>query len=209
MPTKCKSTFSKNVVECKHTVSIAQQCAISYSETTLYWRRCGRGESDPRKYMYAVEVWMFSVRNVCFVTVTRQTCFRRLNERLFVIFRNRKQMVDGCVSYIDRTIMMSSFVNIILVAVCLVLCENERGAVTCADDGITTQTNNGAVRGKVLHSLLRKIPFYSFKGIPYAKAPTGDLRFKVSAVENSTDCELWSIFCRALSSRVGDTCVSK
>lgn len=40
-------------------------------------------------------------------------------------------------------------------------------------------TNNGQVRGASGITLLKNITFYSFKGIPYAKPPIGDLRFKV------------------------------
>lgn len=42
------------------------------------------------------------------------------------------------------------------------------------------KTKFGEVRGIRKTSLLKKAAFYSFKGIPYAKSPTGKLRFKVS-----------------------------
>lgn len=41
------------------------------------------------------------------------------------------------------------------------------------------ETENGQVRGLRKTTLLNGILFYSFKGIPYAKPPIGDLRFKV------------------------------
>lgn len=41
-------------------------------------------------------------------------------------------------------------------------------------------TNNGKVRGIHQTTLIEKIDFYEFKGIPYAKPPIGALRFKVS-----------------------------
>lgn len=77
-------------------------------------------------------------------------------------------------------------VKLILLAVVLVnfvSCENE----SADNDVVATplvQTNNGAVRGKILHTLRHKVAYNSFKGIPYAKVPTGKLRFKVS-FENS------------------------
>lgn len=43
----------------------------------------------------------------------------------------------------------------------------------------TVETENGAVRGKVLTTLIENKEYYAFKGIPYAKPPIGDLRFKV------------------------------
>lgn len=77
---------------------------------------------------------------------------------------------------------MNSCVKIIFVAVIFVSCQNL--CVSASGEGAATQlvhTNSGDVHGEVLHTLRHKIPFYSFKGIPYAKAPTGNLRFKVSA----------------------------
>lgn len=41
-------------------------------------------------------------------------------------------------------------------------------------------TSNGEVRGRRNTTLLKNVPYYSFKGIPYAKPPIDDLRFKVS-----------------------------
>lgn len=41
-------------------------------------------------------------------------------------------------------------------------------------------TNDGAIRGLRKTTLIKKIDFYSFKGIPFAKPPVNDLRFKVS-----------------------------
>lgn len=43
----------------------------------------------------------------------------------------------------------------------------------------TIQTKNGYVRGLRKFTLFEKEPYYSFKGIPYAKPPLGTLRFKV------------------------------
>lgn len=48
------------------------------------------------------------------------------------------------------------------------------------DDLKVFETNDGKVRGIRQTTLLKKVDFYSFKGIPYAKSPTGELRFKVS-----------------------------
>lgn len=43
----------------------------------------------------------------------------------------------------------------------------------------TIDTNYGQVRGIHETSLLTEKSYYSFRGIPYAKPPIGDLRFKV------------------------------
>lgn len=42
------------------------------------------------------------------------------------------------------------------------------------------ETLNGKVRGIGQKTLFKGHDFYSFKGIPYAKSPIGELRFKVS-----------------------------
>lgn len=41
-------------------------------------------------------------------------------------------------------------------------------------------TNNGPIRGIRQTTLIKKMDFYAFKGIPYAKGPSGDLRFEVN-----------------------------
>lgn len=43
----------------------------------------------------------------------------------------------------------------------------------------TIETENGAVRGKLDRTFLQNMPYYAFKGIPYAKPPIRELRFKV------------------------------
>ncbi|KAJ6641686.1 Thimet oligopeptidase [Pseudolycoriella hygida] len=40
------------------------------------------------------------------------------------------------------------------------------------------KTNSGPVRGKIVKTLFDDLPFYAFKGIPYAEAPLNKLRFK-------------------------------
>lgn len=54
----------------------------------------------------------------------------------------------------------------------------------------TVETDYGAIRGRVEKSLIHQKKYYSFKGIPYAKEPTGELRFKVCSV-----CTVhWSLY---------------
>lgn len=50
---------------------------------------------------------------------------------------------------------------------------------TDLSDFKVVQTENGFVRGKKLWTLFAEKPYYSFKGIRYAKAPVNELRFKV------------------------------
>lgn len=53
---------------------------------------------------------------------------------------------------------------------------------TCAFEYRIIETSNGQIRGVRHETLLKNIEFFSFKGIPYAKPPVGDLRFKVGFV---------------------------
>lgn len=51
----------------------------------------------------------------------------------------------------------------------------------------TIETENGAVRGKLDRTFLQNMPYYAFKGIPYAKPPIRELRFKVLEITFSGD----------------------
>lgn len=50
------------------------------------------------------------------------------------------------------------------------------------DPLVSVQTGNGQIRGSTRKTLLIQRPYLSFRGIPYAKAPTGELRFKVKPI---------------------------
>lgn len=44
----------------------------------------------------------------------------------------------------------------------------------------TIETESGQIRGKSNSTLFQRKLFYSFRGIPFAKPPIDDLRFKVN-----------------------------
>ncbi|KAJ6641664.1 Esterase B1, partial [Pseudolycoriella hygida] len=50
------------------------------------------------------------------------------------------------------------------------------------DINTVVKTKSGPVRGKILKTLFDEIPYYAFKGIPYAEPPVKKLRFKKRAV---------------------------
>lgn len=52
-------------------------------------------------------------------------------------------------------------------------------AAIAAEEYRIVDTKSGQIRGVRRTSLLKKVDFYAFKGIPFGKSPTGDLRFKV------------------------------
>ena len=45
---------------------------------------------------------------------------------------------------------------------------------------LIVEVSQGKLQGKESKSILNGNTYYSFLGIPYAKPPIGDLRFKVS-----------------------------
>lgn len=42
----------------------------------------------------------------------------------------------------------------------------------------TINTNSGPIRGRLNHTILKHQPFYAYRGIPFAKPPLRELRFK-------------------------------
>lgn len=62
------------------------------------------------------------------------------------------------------------------------------------------ETKYGKIRGIRNETLFQKIGFYSFRGIPYAKAPIGELRFKVCATSFA-----WEYF--QISNRIEYMCL--
>lgn len=64
-------------------------------------------------------------------------------------------------------------------------------ATSADDEHKIIETKNGQIRGLRKTTLLKKVPYDSFKGIPYAKPPIGDLRFKVNKIAHV----LWSLRC--------------
>lgn len=57
------------------------------------------------------------------------------------------------------------------------LCITVLGIVNCMNDTVVTKT--GVIRGKLQKTIWYNKSYYSYKGIPYGKAPVGELRFKV------------------------------
>lgn len=53
--------------------------------------------------------------------------------------------------------------------------------IGCACEGsVTMNIKQGMIAGKVEKTLLKQKSYFSYKGIPYAEPPIGDLRFQVS-----------------------------
>lgn len=71
------------------------------------------------------------------------------------------------------------FRGIFYILIVFILCI---GVAKCKSNSFyrIVETNDGKVRGVLKTTLLKQVDYYSFRGIPYAKPPTGELRFKVS-----------------------------
>lgn len=48
------------------------------------------------------------------------------------------------------------------------------------EDFKIVQTEHGTIRGKLESTKFDAKPYYAYRGIPYARPPVNDLRFKVS-----------------------------
>lgn len=46
------------------------------------------------------------------------------------------------------------------------------------------KTDKGSIRGKILRSVAKNIPFSSYEGVPYGKPPVGRLRFQVNYISS-------------------------
>lgn len=55
----------------------------------------------------------------------------------------------------------------------------QKSVIKCDDNSLIVQTESGKIRGVQLKTNLNQRKFNAFRGIPYAQAPTGSLRFKV------------------------------
>lgn len=61
----------------------------------------------------------------------------------------------------------------------LILFAIEIGAGENVDEFKVVQIKSGKIRGKLMPSFDGKRNFFGFRGIPYAKPPLAELRFKV------------------------------
>lgn len=66
------------------------------------------------------------------------------------------------------------------------------------DEFYQIQTKNGLIRGLHETSQRKHVDFYAFRGIPYAKAPLNELRFKVSMTFIKIISNSWEIYEKSL-----------
>nr|CAD7415844.1 unnamed protein product [Timema cristinae] len=91
---------------------------------------------------------------------------------------------------------------------------NEEG--TGVQAPVTVVTKQGTLRGDTQTSKYSDNTFYSFKGVPYAKPPLGDLRFKSASVQAPQDPEPWegvkdalkeAAYCKQAGDRGSEDCL--
>lgn len=100
--------------------------------------------------------------NAEYNTLSKTNCFAAIRQSIsqYEIGSNTKEMYYFKLLFIQSMLVIA-------------------GVVQAYDKFKVVETDNGAVRGVRNTTLLNGVLFYSFRGIPYAKAPIGDLRFKV------------------------------
>lgn len=76
--------------------------------------------------------------------------------------------------------MRESILRIIFGIFAFLFCHLTNGT-NVADDGSyrIVLTEGGLVRGRKMLTVFDAMPYYSFRGIPYAQPPLNELRFKV------------------------------
>ena len=58
-------------------------------------------------------------------------------------------------------------------------------ASALATEAPVLRVQQGSLKGKILTSIASKREYFAFLGIPYAKPPVGDLKFKVISLYNN------------------------
>lgn len=49
-------------------------------------------------------------------------------------------------------------------------------------DFVVVETTSGQLRGRKAFTVLNQTPYFTFRGIPYAQPPIGELRLKVTSI---------------------------
>lgn len=112
------------------------------------------------------------------------------------IVGNNSSKAEGCFSLFKTTKLIkmiwsvSKKLLIILISLVVALAVSISIYVSVSapkdfDSYKVIETNDGPVRGQLKRTVFNGNPYYAFQGIPYAKPPVGELRFKVS-ISNRT-----------------------
>lgn len=83
-----------------------------------------------------------------------------------------------CTYQIMWTLRATQMIRLFLFYFCFLCVASENSDEN--EEFCTINTNSGQIRGKQNRTLFDNKTYYSFRGIPFAKPPIGDLRFKVT-----------------------------
>lgn len=81
---------------------------------------------------------------------------------------------------VSKKLLIIILFSLVVVVVILISIYVSDFATTDFDAYKVIETKDGAVRGQLKATNFNGKPYYAFQGIPYAKSPVGELRFKVS-----------------------------
>lgn len=72
-------------------------------------------------------------------------------------------------------------IAVLVLTVQIVNQNNENDGFTPIDtDFVVVSTTSGQLRGRKVFTVLNQRPYFTFRGIPYAQPPVGELRLKVT-----------------------------
>lgn len=102
------------------------------------------------------------------ITVAIGVCWSWKRARISFIFVKMKRSIISTLVIIFSVLSLSSKPA------------NADSDTSEEDESSIVETESGRVRGRKNYTLYESKPYYEFKGIPYARAPVDELRFKVN-----------------------------
>ncbi|XP_069678766.1 uncharacterized protein [Periplaneta americana] len=105
-------------------------------------------------------------------------CWPHKSSRKITAFKRSVNRLQNCGHFFHQLLYLLCLINmkcsILSAAIFLILF----ALSSSSESDLIVQTLHGPVRGTILTSSRSNRPFFAFMGIPYAKPPVGDLRFK-------------------------------
>lgn len=163
--------FIKNMCHCVKKKTAVQKCTECHSLILVYWRIVINYKYLVRSLKMCIHRNELTIINRIYWTETsrfRFSCIEQVN-RCKSLFKARMKFSKKFSALHNAFYVIAFYIIFVCIA----------KSDACAKHKVI-ETNNGKVRGVRKTTLIQKMDFYSFKGIPYAKSPIGELRLKVS-----------------------------